>query len=160
MRLAVDRRTMLKTLSGACAGALAARVAPALAQAAAPAGAPTAAQFGKLSAALTGYPEADAATVAKMLRAFATPQRRAALAALAQVVATTPAADLDAALAARRLDGIANDLVAAWYSGVVTDGTRQSLVLYTDAYVWTAMTFSKPMGVCGGPTGYWANPPQ
>ena len=95
-----------------------------------------------------------------MLRAFATPQRRAALASLAEVVSATPAAELDAVLAARGLDSVANDLVAAWYSGIVTDGTRQSLVLYTDAYVWTAMTFSKPMGVCGGPTGYWADPPQ
>lgn len=155
--MTVDRRALLKALSGVAAGALAAHAAPALAQAAA---APSAAQFGKLSAALTGYPEADAKTVAQMFRAFATPQRRAALAALAEVVAATPAAGLDAALAARKLDGVANDLVAAWYSGIVANGARQTLVLYADAYVWTAMTFSKPMGVCGGPTGYWANPPQ
>ncbi|MFO1314662.1 MAG: sugar dehydrogenase complex small subunit [Burkholderiales bacterium] len=154
--MTIDRRALLKALSGAAAGALASRAGTALAQAAAM---PTATQFGKLSAALTGYPEADAATVGKMLRAFATPQRRAALAALGDVVAATPAADLDAALAARKLDGIAGDLVAAWYSGIVADGTQPSLVLYTDAYVWTAMTFSKPMGVCGGPTGYWADPP-
>lgn len=153
----VDRRALLKALSGAAAAALAGRAAPAFAQAAA---APAVAQFGKLSAALTGYPEADPATAAKMLRAFATPQRRVALAALAQVVATTPAAGLDAALAARGLDSIANDLVAAWYSGIVGNGKRQSLVLYTDALVWTAMSYSKPMGVCGGPTGYWAEPPQ
>ncbi len=152
--MTIDRRALLKALSAAAAAALAARALAALAQA------PSAAQFGKLAAALTGYPEPDAATAAKMLRAFATPQRRAALAALADVVAATPAAELDAALAARRLDGVANDLVAAWFSGIVTDGTRRSLVLYTDAYVWTAMTFSKPMGVCGGPTGYWAEPPQ
>jgi len=155
VRMPIDRRALLKALSGAAAGVLAARVAPALAQSA-----PTVSQFGRMSAALTGYPEADAKTAAKMFRAFATPQRRAALAALGEVVAATPAADLDAALAARKLDGIANDLVAAWYSGIVIDGKRQSLVLYADAYVWTAMTFSKPMGVCGGPTGYWANPPQ
>ena len=76
----IDRRALLKALSAAAAGALAARALPALAQA------PAAAQFGKLSAALTGYPEPDAATAAKMLRAFATPQRRAALASLAEVV--------------------------------------------------------------------------
>ena len=34
------------------------------------------------------------------------------------------------------------------------------LVLYTDAFMWTAMTYTKPMGVCGGVTGYWADPPQ
>lgn len=155
--MTVDRRDLLKALAGAAAAVAAGRAAPAFAQAAA---APSVAQFGKLSAALTGYPQADPATAAKMLRAFATPQRRVALAALAQAVATTPAADLDAALAARGLDGIANDLVAAWYSGIVGNGKQPSLVLYTDALVWTAMTYSKPMGVCGGPTGYWADPPQ
>jgi len=49
--------------------------------------------------------------------------------------------------------------VAAWYSGVVTTPQGPKLVLYTQAYVWSAMTYSKPMGVCGGVTGYWANPP-
>ena len=36
---------------------------------------------------------------------------------------------------------------------------QQRLVLYTDAYVWSAMTFTKPMGICGGVTGYWKDPP-
>ena len=155
--MTISRRDLLHALSGATALVLGGRVAPALAQ-----GAPTltATQFGALSAALTGYPAADAATNAKMLRAFATPARRAQLDALAKVVADTPAAGLDAAISAQKLDGIANDLVGAWYSGIVTNGKTQSLVLYTGALVWTAMTYSKPMGVCGGPTGYWANPPQ
>lgn len=155
--MTISRRDLLHALSGATALVLAGRVAPALAQ-----GAPTltATQFGALSAVLTGYPAADAATNAKMLRAFATPARRAQLDALAKVVADTPAAGLDAAISAQKLDGIANDLVGAWYSGIVTNGKTQSLVLYTGALVWTAMTYSKPMGVCGGPTGYWANPPQ
>lgn len=155
--MTISRRDLLHALSGATALVLGGRVVPALAQ-----GAPTltATQFGALSAALTGYPAADAATNAKMLRAFATPARRAQLAALAKVIAETPAAGLDAAISAQKLDGIANDLVGAWYSGIVTNGKTQSLVLYTGALVWTAMTYSKPMGVCGGPTGYWANPPQ
>jgi len=94
-----------------------------------------------------------------MLTAFATADRRAALARLAGVVASTPADRLDAALRDNRLETIANDLVAAWYSGIVTNGKQQRLVLYTDAYVWSAMTFTKPMGVCGGVTGYWKDPP-
>lgn len=151
------RRDLLHALSGATALALAGRAVPAFAQGA---GALTATQFGTLSAALTGYPAADAATNAKMLRAFATPARRAQVAALAQVVAGTPTAGLDAAIAAAKLDGVANELVGAWFSGIVTNGKTPTLVLYTGALVWTAMTFSKPMGVCGGPTGYWANPPQ
>ena len=150
----VDRRTLLQALSGLAAGALAPL---ALAQSASTL---TAAQFGKLSAALTGYPEADADTVGKMMRAFATPARRASLATLVQVVATTPPPELDATLKSRKLDGIANDLVAAWYSGVVTNGSKSQLVLYADALMWTAMTYTKPMGVCGGVTGYWADPPS
>jgi len=154
--MTLARRTLLQALSGAGALALAGPAASALA----PSGsALTAAQFGTLSAALTGYPVPDAATVGKMMKAFATPARRASLAALAGVVAGTPAAELDAVLRARQLDTVANDLVSAWYSGIVTNGTRQQLVLYTSAFVWTAMTYSKPMGVCGGATGYWANPP-
>jgi hypothetical protein len=58
------------------------------------------------------------------------------------------------------MEVLANDLVAAWYSGLVGAGKNAKLVLYADAYVWSAMTFSKPMGVCGGVTGYWARPPE
>lgn len=106
--MTIGRRDLLQALSGATALALAGHVAPALAQGA---GMLTATQFGALSAALTGDPAPDAATSAKMLRAFATPTRRAQLAALAQLVAATPAAGLDAAISAQKLDGIANELV-------------------------------------------------
>lgn len=145
----VDRRTVLHALAALAA-------APAIAQGTA---APNAAQFAALSAALTGYAAPDAQTAAAMQKAFATPARRTQLAALAKLVASTNPADLDAALRAATLDALANDLVAAWYSGIVTNGSAQQLVLYTNAYVWTAMTYSKPMGVCGGVTGYWAKPP-
>ncbi len=119
-----------------------------------------AARFGALSAVLTGYPSADAATATKMLHAFATPARRGSLTALAALVADTPPAELDAALSARKLDTVAHELVAAWYSGIVPNGRgAQQLVLYAGALVWSAMKFTKPMGVCGGATGYWADPP-
>ncbi len=149
----IDRRTALQALT-----ALA--TAPAWGQT--PAATPTAAQvaqFSTLSTALTGYPVPDVPTATAMLQAFATPGRRAPLVALAKLVAQTPPAGLDAALRAAQLDTLASDLVAAWYSGVVTNGKAQKLMLYTNAYVWSAMTFTKPMGVCGGVTGYWAQPP-
>lgn len=155
--VSVSRRALLRAASGASALALAGRALPAFAQSAP---AVTTAQFAATTAALTGYPAPGNATAARMLRAFATPERRAPLAALAKLVAATPASGLDAAIAQAGLDPVANDLVAAWYSGVVTQGNTQTLVLYTDALMWTAMTFSKPMGVCGGATGYWAQPPQ
>jgi hypothetical protein len=154
--MTIDRRTLLQTLSGLAAWSLASRAAPALAQAGST---PAPVAFGRLSAALTGYPDPDPATADKVWRAFATPARRNALDALAALVAQTPPAELDAALRAQKLDLIANQLVAAWYSGVVTTDHGPQLVLYTDALVWKAMTYSKPMGVCGGATGYWANPP-
>jgi hypothetical protein len=117
-------------------------------------------KFAVLSATLTGYPAADPSVTARLFAAFATPARRASLERLATVVLTTPDAQLDAALRAQGLDALANELVAAWYSGVVKNGDSEQLVLYTDAYVWNAMTFSKPMGLCGGAFGYWSKPPQ
>jgi hypothetical protein len=140
-----DRRTLLQAVAALGASALAPGLHAQQLDAAA---------FGKLSAALTGYPAADPATVAKVMRAFATPQRRASLRALTTLAASTPPDRLDAAIAAAKLDKVANDLCAAWYSGMV-DG---KVVLYTDALVWTVMTYSKPMGICGGVTGYWAEP--
>ncbi|MGE0653833.1 MAG: sugar dehydrogenase complex small subunit [Alphaproteobacteria bacterium] len=172
----VDRRALLRALGAlpafgaapawAAAGDAAASSATATGASSATAGT-TIAQFAALSATLTGYPAGDPGDAAKMLKAFATPARRRSLQALAKLVAATPAEGLDAALKLNQLDGIANDLVGAWFSGIVTnppgpDGVAkgQILVLYTNAYVWAAMTFSKPMGVCGGPTNYWAQPPQ
>lgn len=143
----------LRALSGLAAAALAGRP-----EAAAPTTL-SVAQFGALSAALTGYPAPGADTLGKMMRAFVTPARRAEVVALAQLVAATPPAQLDAALRERKLDKVADALVAAWFSGVIATPQGQKLVLYTEAYVWSAMTYSKPMGVCGGVTGYWSSPP-
>jgi hypothetical protein len=117
-------------------------------------------QFAALSAKLTGYAPADPSVAARLLAVFTNPARMASLERLAAVVAATPDAQLDAALRTQGLDTIADELVAAWYSGVVKNGDKQQLVLYTDAYVWSAMTFSKPMGLCGGAFGYWSKPPQ
>ena len=141
----IDRRTLLRALAALGASALA----PGSHAQGLDAGA-----FAKVAAALTGYPQPDPATAAKVMRAFATPQRLVSLRALMTLVASTPSDGLDAAISARKLDKMANDLVAAWYSGMV-DG---KVVLYTEALVWTAMTYSKPMGICGGVTGYWADP--
>ena len=94
-----------------------------------------------------------------MLAAFGTPERRGALTTLARVVNETKPVELDAALRAQGLDRLADDLVAAWYSGVVTKGTTSRVVFFADAYMWSAMSFTKPMGRCGGMTNYWADPP-
>ena len=78
----VDRRRVLQSIVGAMLGAIAARARGA---------SPTAlrsssAEFGDTCAALTGYPAPSADDAAKMLAAFDTPQRRAALTRLARVV--------------------------------------------------------------------------
>ena len=149
----VDRRRVLQSIVGATLAALGVGV-PAATTAAAP---QSVASFGAVSAALTGYPPPSAADATKLLAAFGT--RRAALTRLDRVVNGAGSADLDAALRAQGLDGIADELVAAWYSGLVTQGKTSQVVLYADAYMWSAMSFTKPMGQCGGVTNYWADPP-
>ena len=146
----IDRRALLKMLVS---------VPFATARLPAAAAVATDATFDRASQALTGYPVPSADDAKAMSAAFVTPERRAALGRLARLVADTPPDRLDAALRDSGMEQVANDLVAAWYSGIVTNGKQQRLVLYTDAYVWSAMTFTKPMGICGGVTGYWKDPP-
>ncbi len=61
---------------------------------------------------------------------------------------------------------LADAVVAAWYSGLVTTagaggaGTEDKVTDFTGALVWQALTFTKPFGECGGETGYWADPPE
>jgi hypothetical protein len=151
----VDRRRVLQSIAGATLAALGVG-APAATAADAPR---SAANFGAVSAALTGYAAPSAADATKLLAAFGTPKRRAALTRLARVVNGAGSADLDAALRAQGVEDIADELVAAWYSGLVTQGKTSQVVLYADAYMWSAMSFTKPMGQCGGVTNYWADPP-
>ena len=150
-----DRRRVLQSIVGAMLGAISIRAQGA----SSPAVRSSLAHFGDVCAALTGYPAPSDEDAAKMLAAFGTPQRRAALTRLARVVSSTKAAELDAALRAQGLDGLADDLVAAWYSGVVAQDATSRVVLYADAYMWSAMSFTKPMGRCGGMTNDWADPP-
>jgi len=117
-------------------------------------------RFMALSSALTGVAIDDTIASAAVLATFSAPERRVSLAALANLVAATPADGLDAALKTKGLDALANEVVSAWYAGVAGPADAQRVVLYLNALVWNAMTFTKPMGVCGGPTGYWALPPR
>jgi len=152
-----DRRKVLQHLASLCAVTLAG---PAGAAAESAGAALPVDQFAALSARLTGHPASDPSVAAKLLAALATPARSASLRQLAALVSVTPDEQLDSALHAHGFDAIANELVAAWYSGVVKNRDGEQIVLYTDALVWTAMTFSKPMGLCGGAFGYWSDPPQ
>src|SRR5688572_12370845 len=127
--MSIDRRALLQALA-----VLAATPWNASAQAAL-----TPEQFTRLSAALTATPALDAAAAAQLQAAFATPERTAQLARLAELALATPPANLDAAIRAQGLDRIANDLTSAWTSGIVTSGKGAAVVLYTDALLWQAM---------------------
>src|SRR5262249_15909357 len=117
-----DRRKLLQSLASLAAVSLAYPVG-----AAAERGdhaRPTLQSFATLSERLTGHPPSHPTAAAKMLAAFATPARSAFLKRLAALVATTPDAELDAALSGQGLEAIANELIAAWYSGVVKNGNK------------------------------------
>lgn len=55
---------------------------------------------------------------------------------------------------------VADDIVAAWYSGVCDTDRGEVLATFTGALVWNALDYTKPFGSCGGETGYWAEAPQ
>ena len=94
------------------------------------------------------------------MRAFATPERRASLAALDQ----TRGRDTAGANSTPRLPRTSSKVspTTSWPRGTrasLTTPKGQQLVLYADALMWRAMTYTKPMGVCGGVTNYWSDPP-
>ena len=82
---------------------------------------------------------------AKMLKSFADIDRKDDLTALAE-----GAED----------QALSNEIAAAWYSGVSPDPDDLEVLTYTDALMWQAMDYTKPMAYCGGPMGHWADPPE
>ncbi len=106
-------------------------------------------EFRALSARLTGASTngLDVGGAAKLLDGFISMGRGADLARLA--------ADPGASAGP-----LADDIVAAWYSG--TYDTRKGLASFglTSAFLWGALDFTKSPGLCGRATGYWADAPQ
>ena len=106
-------------------------------------------QFRALSARLTGaaVSDLDASMAGKLLDAFLSMGRGPALELLAadRGLSTGPVAD---------------DIVAAWYSGTYKTPAGLAVAGFTDALLWNALDFTKPPGECGGETGYWADPPS
>lgn len=67
------------------------------------------------------------------------------------------------ALAAERQpssSSLGDAIVAAWYSGLYDSGHGTAVSDFNGALVWTALSFTKPFGSCGGVVGYWADPPE
>jgi hypothetical protein len=100
--------------------------------------------FIKLSQELTGKTDLDADYASRMLDAFKVIGKSQDIAALAD---------------GSENPELENAIVAAWYSGLSPDPDSNEVITYTDALMWGAMSFTKPMGYCGGETGYWAEPP-
>jgi hypothetical protein len=139
----ITRRSLV--IGGAAATALAAGFPlPVAAQ-----GTVTIDQFRALSARLTGaaVSDLDASMAGKLLDAFLSMGRGPALELLAadRGLSTGPVAD---------------DIVAAWYSGTYKTPAGLAVAGFTDALLWNALDFTKPPGECGGETGYWADPPS
>jgi D-sorbitol dehydrogenase-like protein len=105
-------------------------------------------QFRVLSARLTGagLPDLDPAAAGKLLDGFSSMGRGADLAALAASGTTSGA--------------LADDIVAAWYSGSYETSAGLAAFNLIDALVWDVLDFTKPPGLCGGLTGYWADAPR
>jgi hypothetical protein len=109
----------------------------------------TAEAFRALSARLTGASLTDlaAGASAKLLDGFLSTERGAELARLA----ADPGAKTGA---------LADEIVAAWYSGNYHTATGLASFGLANALLWNALDFTKPSGVCGGATGYWGDAPQ
>jgi acetoin utilization deacetylase AcuC-like enzyme len=81
--------------------------------------------------------------------------------AMLKAYAATGKEDALAALAGGKKDpDLANSIVAAWYTGESPDADALQVLDYSDALIWQAMDYTKPMAVCGGDMGYWADPPE
>ena len=106
-------------------------------------------EFRALSARLTGASLTDlnATAAAKLLDGFLSMGRGADLARLA--------ADPGA-----KAGPLADDIVAAWYSGNYHTATGLASIGLPGALLWDALNFTKPSGFCGGLTGYWGDAPQ
>jgi hypothetical protein len=106
-------------------------------------------QFRALSARLIGasVTELDATTAGKLLDGFISMGRGPDLALLAA----------DPGVSGGTL---ADDVAAAWYSGSYDTSAGLASFGLTNALLWNALNFTKPPGVCGGQTGYWADAPH
>lgn len=101
--------------------------------------------FLTLSKKLVGHDDLYEDIAADMLRTFTVAGREDAISALADGTGD---------------DAIASAIVDAWYTGVSPNSDDLGVLTYTDALVWQAMDYSKPMAYCGGAMGYWAEPPE
>lgn len=104
--------------------------------------------FIQLSATLCHRPAAtlDRSMAQRILQAFQTQGKSSRLQALQQD------AQADASLA--------SELRSIWFSGLMDTSTGAVVVGFTQALTWSSAPFLHAPGSCGGPTGYWSDPPS
>ena len=101
--------------------------------------------FLALSQKLVGQDELIEEIAAEMLKAFAAAGRMDVISELAE---------------SNSNDAVADEIVAAWYTGESPDPDDPEVLTYTEALIWQAMDYTKPLAVCGGGVGYWGEPPE
>jgi hypothetical protein len=150
----MNRRELL-AVAGAILGALGTRGA-ALAQSAPASVVPIATgAFHDLTLALTGYAPRDPSMVDAFHDAFANELTQ--LQQLYEIlVAETDRADWPDAIAQAGLAPLAEQLIAAWYTGIVGEGEAARVITYIDAFVWYAVGYTKPPSTCDTDFGAWA----
>jgi fructose 5-dehydrogenase small subunit len=57
------------------------------------------------------------------------------------------------------LDKTAKAILKFWYTGIYETENGPKVAEYTDTLAWRAVGYTTAPSNCGGPTGFWADPP-
>jgi hypothetical protein len=55
---------------------------------------------------------------------------------------------------------LAQELIAAWYTGVCWTASGSTVLAFNEALLWDVAEFLHAPSTCGGPTNYWSRPPD
>ena len=119
-----------------------------------------AARFAALSTTLTGFAYKDHALASAMLKALTDAVGADALAKIATLAAVSAPGSLGDELRIAGVDKLAQAVIVALYSGVVSTPKGPVVLTYEQSLAWQAVPWTKPNADCGGMTNYWAKAPQ